>query len=614
MRRKTFWATTMLALVVVTGVGASLFLVPSNIDPAHKVSWSENAGWMNWLDANGGADGVFVGTDFLSGYIWMENTGWLNVGDGGGPYANTNDTNFGVNILPGGDLEGFAWGENVGWINFEGGALANPPNPARFDFTPRWFLGYAWGENVGWINLDDATHYAAVIPLRGNIVWNADPLSADRTTRSLRFRVEGKPNGSVEDAIKVELVELMHPNPRNVDGGGVYLPGDFSKFDTSMNGVCADPPQTCDAGHCSLTNASCTLNSDCHLLTPNYNGYPCKLYPSLCECIADVAPPVGGPFQPDANDVVTVVNCVNAGICHCTPSCDINCDGRVNVADVDATVCRVRLLLSPSACCTNADCLDGNAADSGTCSNLTACTAAGEANPPSANGVGGCARWVGPPITALESQDNAALGDFRGARLQCTPYYRDWTPEGLITVVGAEIAPSSEYSVRTYGASCMGAETDCTNVSPAVTMYTRRAGDVAAPYNPPSSNTQPDGIDVSQIVAKFKSLPGAPKKAEVQVQPNLPGLNSDIDAIDIVIVVDNFKGYAYSFSGPCVCPSTVTCNLTPCANPTPCGDGTCVKTCIDGTYAGLPCINNSHCPGGSCGAGFCRDRCGRCTP
>ena len=61
MKRKTLLITTMLALVVVTGVGASLFLVPSNIDPAHKFSWSENAGWMNWLDANATNDGVLVG-------------------------------------------------------------------------------------------------------------------------------------------------------------------------------------------------------------------------------------------------------------------------------------------------------------------------------------------------------------------------------------------------------------------------------------------------------------------------------------------------------------------------------------------------------------------------
>ncbi len=242
------------------------------------------------------------------------------------------------------------------------------------------------------------------------------------------------------------------------------------------------------------------------------------------------------------------------------------------------------------------------------------CAAIGEMN--------GCARWVGPPITALESQDSPGVGDFRGARLQCTPYYHDWASENLIHVTGAEIAPSSSYSGQVYGSGCKGNEPGCGSVSQSVTMSTHRSGDVASPYNPPSPTQQPDANDVSQIVAKFKSLPGAPKKADVQVQPNLPGLNSDIDAFDISSVVDSFKGYPYAYSGPCVCPSTVTCNVTPCANPTPCGNGTCVKTCAGGTNDTLPCINNNHClgslappvPNGVCGAGSCRDRCGRCSP
>jgi hypothetical protein len=57
MNRKTILITATLALVVGASVGASLFLVPSNIDPTNKFSWSENAGWMNWADANSGADG-----------------------------------------------------------------------------------------------------------------------------------------------------------------------------------------------------------------------------------------------------------------------------------------------------------------------------------------------------------------------------------------------------------------------------------------------------------------------------------------------------------------------------------------------------------------------------
>jgi len=114
-------------------------------------------------------------------------------------------------------------------------------------------------------------------------------------------------------------------------------------------------------------------------------------------------------------------------------------------------------------------------------------------------------------------------------------------------------------------------------------------------------------------------LPGAPVKAIAQLQSNLPELNADINVMDILAAVDAMKQKAYAFSGPCPCPSTVTCGSTPCSSVTPCvtayGAGAlCVKTCNGGANAGDPCINDTHCPGSTCGAGFCRDRCGRCSP
>ena len=223
MNRKTLWATTVLTLVVVGSVGASLFLVPSNIDPAHKFSWSENAGWMNWLDADGGADGVFVDTDSLSGYIWIENAGWLNVGDGGGPYANTNETNFGVNILSSGDLYGYAWGENIGWINFDTSSKA--PNQARFDAGAGRFRGYAWGENVGWINLNDATHYVGATSTLVPDPPLPDPSVIDKT-RFISFSVPG----GGETALRVHLVSLHHVDPPYTNGNSVPF--------TSFEGQC----------------------------------------------------------------------------------------------------------------------------------------------------------------------------------------------------------------------------------------------------------------------------------------------------------------------------------------------------------------------------------------
>jgi len=250
----------------------------------------------------------------------------------------------------------------------------------------------------------------------------------------------------------------------------------------------------------------------------------------------------------------------------------------------------------------------------------------------------GCVRWVGPPNTYLESQDSPGSGNYRAARLQCTPHYQDWTTAGLFYITGAEIVPSSAYDVHSFAASCATMETTCIDFSPTLRLTTARSGDVEAPFNPPSTTTQPDVTDVAQLVNKFKSLVGAPIKAISQLQPNLPELNADINALDILAVVDALKQKAYAFSGPCPCPSLMTCGSlappsgTPCATDAACialpalsggGPGAkCVKTCVGGTNDGEQCINDTHghCPGGGvCGnggttPGFCRDRCGRCTP
>jgi len=231
----------------------------------------------------------------------------------------------------------------------------------------------------------------------------------------------------------------------------------------------------------------------------------------------------------------------------------------------------------------------------------------------------GCVRWVGPPNTYLESQDSPGSGSYRAARLQCTPHYQDWSAENLFYITGAEIAPSSTYDVHSFAASCATMEETCIDFSAPLRLTTARSGDVEEPFNPPSTSTQPDVTDVAQLVNKFKNITGALVKAITQLQPNLPELNADINALDILAVVDAVKQRAYAFSGPCPCPSAATCQTTGCTSPTICvstyGAGaTCVKTCDGGDNDSDPCINNTHCPGGTCGDGFCRDACGRCTP
>ncbi|MCC6426571.1 MAG: EF-hand domain-containing protein [Phycisphaerales bacterium] len=149
---------SLLAAALPVALMGSTALAQSNVDPVNKYTWGENIGFMNWRDANNDLSGVAVNDSlgYLAGHIWCENVGWIRLGNGGGPYLNTNGTNYGVNLNTAtGNLSGYGWGENIGWVNFSGGALATPAQPARFDLNDRRFRGYAWAENVGWINLDN---------------------------------------------------------------------------------------------------------------------------------------------------------------------------------------------------------------------------------------------------------------------------------------------------------------------------------------------------------------------------------------------------------------------------------------------------------------------------
>jgi hypothetical protein len=362
-------------------------------------------------------------------------------------------------------------------------------------------------------------------------------------------------------------------------------------------------------------------------------------------------PPISGPISiPLALEIVPVdlqsplpPNNNPAGPC-CPPGNFITFDTAAN------SVCTSGSESSGYRCTSSFDCIPS------TCGPSQDCAAPGEGND--------CARWVGPPFTYLESNDNPALGSYRAARLQCSPFFHDWASEGVVHVIGAEIVPSSTYEVRIFGPSCQPQQAHeeegedelvpigCTIVSQPVTMTTRRAGDIASPYQSPSPPlTQPNALDVTASVNKFRNLPGAVSKIVAQVQPNVPDPNSDLNAIDIVTVVDNVRGFGYTYSGPCICPSSVPCNTTPCAGASACtglyGAGaTCLKTCSAGPRLGHPCNNNLNCgaciggPATGAGAagipcdanadcasgvcalgtcptgatpGFCRDRCGRCN-
>jgi len=200
--------------------------------------------------------------------------------------------------------------------------------------------------------------------------------------------------------------------------------------------------------------------------------------------------------------------------------------------------------------------------------------------------------WVGPPHQ-YPDEDNSQPGrTFTGAYLQCTPYYRDWSTIDVLQITGAEIIPEAEYEVQLVNEACdAGLES---NFSLPLAAATGAFGDNTAPYAGGAA-VQPDFGDISGAVDKFLATPGAPIKAAVEVQPNRINMNNLVNFSTIAAHVDAFLGTPYEnegfVSGPCTCPSSVTCGATACFSDVQCNSGT-----------------------GFCVDSYCTDACGRCSP
>jgi hypothetical protein len=117
--------TVLFSLIACAAFPAIASAQSFRVVPPNKYAWAENIGFLNWADAGSpsGSRGAKFFTrpagGFFRGFVWSENCGWINLGNGDGPYANSNGTNFGVNANASGQLSGYAWGENIGWINLD---------------------------------------------------------------------------------------------------------------------------------------------------------------------------------------------------------------------------------------------------------------------------------------------------------------------------------------------------------------------------------------------------------------------------------------------------------------------------------------------------------------
>lgn len=124
-------------------------------------------------------------------------------------------------------------------------------------------------------------------------------------------------------------------------------------------------------------------------------------------------------------------------------------------------------------------------------------------------------------------------------RLVAAPIYRPGSSWGTLQVSDSGIVPLTAYRVQTIPQS--GGL-----VSPGGFAATMRWADLTAPLG------SIDALDVVAAVDRFKSSPGAPPMPRCDLYPSTPDFL--MDALDIVMVIDAYRGRAFPFSTPAPCP------------------------------------------------------------
>jgi len=178
----------------------------------------------------------------------------------------------------------------------------------------------------------------------------------------------------------------------------------------------------------------------------------------------------------------------------------------------------------------------------------------------------GQVRYLGPP----QVFNNLSVEDPKwvGAKLQCTPFVRDWSASALATELGiseaeadtiyyygAEVVPCSIHAVQQATQSCVdSANEDC--FSDPLEVRTALWGDIWPPFGDVSFTDIGKMVDAFKGIAFVEGNPpeGAPKKVRAMLRDNSAPFGSKINFTDIGNVVNAFKTVAYAEDGPTNCP------------------------------------------------------------
>ena len=149
---------------------------------------------------------------------------------------------------------------------------------------------------------------------------------------------------------------------------------------------------------------------------------------------------------------------------------------------------------------------------------------------------------------------------FSAAKLQCDPFFTDWTVYDSVHAYGEPVIPGQSYEIALVASGC---EMFDYALSDPLEVKTSPWGDFVgdvgacqtAGHGYVDCWTAPEDFvgftDIGAMVDKFLNVPGAPQKSRADIMPCKPDLR--IDFTDIPAVVDAFLVLPYP------CPSVDPC-------------------------------------------------------
>jgi hypothetical protein len=159
-------------------------------------------------------------------------------------------------------------------------------------------------------------------------------------------------------------------------------------------------------------------------------------------------------------------------------------------------------------------------------------------------------RWVQQPYLVTENSGSSGTDPppaMWAARLDCDPYYTDWSAYDVVDVFDDGIVALGTYDVQVIHLACNTSNESAYSASYSVRMS--ELGDVVGTRTAPPPGSPPECDcnfnDISACVDKFKNDPIAPRKARsdlVNATFDQPTPDQKVDFVDITCAVECFRG------------------------------------------------------------------------